>query len=57
MELICDAGPDLVDDIGRVFTARVLFGQDDNVGEIAGDFPQSWALGLIPVASGAEDGD
>ena len=48
---------DLVEDRVAVLAARVLVGDDDDPGSLAGDPAHQRALGRVPLAGRAEDGD
>src|SRR6185312_7563027 len=41
----------------RIFRARIVAGEDDDVAELAGGLAHQWALGAVAVAAGAEEGD
>ena len=47
-------GDDRRPDVGRVLVARVVVGDDDEVGQLGGDPTHRLALALVAVAAGAE---
>ncbi len=49
-----EPGEDVLNDLLRVFAARVVGGDDDMVGQLLGDPGHSRTFGLVPLASTAE---